>query len=178
MNDLRSLAKARRRTESLVGHVDWLPTAEQIRTETCLTYAKHRAINSMYPEQPPLLGIGVIDPPTGAELREIKRLQAEARRRANGVQPQDERTKTADAAALAKLAGCNEKTIRRHRDAGTLDALLLKRGVNVQKVSPPYMMEDGELQILDILPTDVPSEGMAVLRGILADPYVNAFEPA
>lgn len=68
-----------------------------------------------------------------ARTRDVK---AKAEKRlAAGMKPQGERTLTAETEALAQLAGCNEKTIRRHRDKGDLAEYLSKRGVVVQKVA-------------------------------------------
>lgn len=78
------------------------------------------------------IGLTSIDAET---KRERDRRKAEEARRAKGVKSRSDCTKTAEVEALARLAGCNEKTIRRHRDKGTLDAFLRERGLDVQKPS-------------------------------------------
>lgn len=168
--ELRSLARGRR----------WLPSEDQIVTETRLTREKRAAITAMYPERPPLRGLGVIDPLSEDEKREANKLRMRTVRLDQGMIPQAERKIRADDIALAKLAGCTDRTIRSKRLAGTLDAYLAKRGVFFPKVCAPYNYVKGDAQIWENSGTDVEAdaEGMAVLLNILADPYVNAFEPA
>lgn len=176
--ETRSLALAMRRSESTVGNVQWLPTANKIRDDLRLRHAEREAINALYPDRPPIRTVGVIDPPSDAEKRERDRLRKEAARRIAGVRPQSSRTKTAQREALAQEIGCSARQLANVERAGTIVEFLNARGHDFQKVSAQYsyLKELGQILEMRVADPDATADALAVFRDILADPFAETWD--
>lgn len=124
--------------------VRWLPDMSELVTALRPTWVEVTSLS--------LRGWRCIDRPAEEELKVRATVQKQERRRAQGVRPQSERTKTRDLAALAVELGMSLRQIRRWDKAGTLEANAAVRR-NVQNASVPYSsLSSG--QVLDIAGND------------------------
>lgn len=108
------------------GDLRTAPTVTHIAHELGITLAHLRTAGANR------VGLTSID---RVDRKTRQRNRSEQKRRAAGAVPMAERTLCADTKALAARIGCNEKTIRRHRSAGTLDQFLAGKSQNVQNPS-------------------------------------------
>ncbi|UIN36387.1 hypothetical protein [Methylobacterium oryzae] len=147
--------------------------AEKDRHETNRTWVRwlpdmSELVAALRPTWVEVTGLGLrgwrcIDRPDEQELKIRATMQKQERRRAEGVRPQSERTKTRDLTALATELGMSLRQVRRWDKAGTLEANVTKRR-NVQNPSAPYTPLSSGLK-LDIASND----NMASVREPLDD---------
>lgn len=122
-------AAERNRHEANRTWVRWLPDMSELVTILRPTWTEVTGLG--------LRGWRCIDRPGEEELKARAAMQKQERRRAEGVRPQSERTKTRDLATLATELGKSLRTLERWSATGILDAKV-EALRNVGKASAPY----------------------------------------